>query len=119
VPLGAARVAKRRVLWAHIVGGSEQAARAHRRHYRVGPGRHDRAVRKDDVAEILARAEVDPTCYSLNGGSDEALTILQVGPIWKVFIQERGDRHEERTFESEDDACVYFLKRIFELWHRG
>jgi hypothetical protein len=76
-------------------------------------------VRKDDVAEILTRAKVDPTYYSLHGGSKEALTILQEGPIWKVFIQERGDRYEERTFELEDDACVYFLKRIFELWQRG
>jgi hypothetical protein len=75
-------------------------------------------VTKDDLAEVLAKAKVDPTYYDFCGGSNEALTLLQEGPIWKVFIPERGTRHEERAFDSEDAACVYFLKRIFELWQR-
>ncbi len=41
--------------------------------------------------------------------------MLAFGQDWKVFISERGKRHEERTFANEDEACVYFLKRIFQL----
>jgi hypothetical protein len=32
-----------------------------------------------------------------------------------VFLSERGRRHEERVFDGEDPACVYFLKRLFQL----
>jgi hypothetical protein len=40
------------------------------------------------------------------------------GQTWHVFLSERGQRHEERTFESEDAACVYFLKRNLQLTRR-
>jgi hypothetical protein len=47
--------------------------------------------------------------------SHEPLCLLAFGQEWNVLISERGQRMEERTFSSEDDACVYFLKRIFQL----
>jgi hypothetical protein len=75
-------------------------------------------VKVDDLGELLIRAHVDPTCYHLFGGSDEGVCILPEGQTWKVCISERGQRLEEMSFDTEDDACVYFLKRILELRRR-
>jgi len=69
----------------------------------------------NDVREIVQSAQVDPRLYSFDSERHEALCLLAFGQTWKVFLSERAQRHEERTFSSEDDACVYFLKRIFQL----
>jgi hypothetical protein len=71
-------------------------------------------VTVSDVREIVQSARVDPMLYSFDGERHEALCLLAFGQDWKV-LSERGKRHEERTFANEDDACVYFLKRIFQL----
>ena len=68
-----------------------------------------------DLREILRSARVDPTLYSFDGERHEALCLLASGQDWNVFLSERGQRHEAHTFASEDEACVYFLKRIFRL----
>ena len=72
-------------------------------------------MRVADVREILLAAQVPPTVYSLDGDRHEALCLLPIGQAWHVFLSERGGRHEERTFATEDDACVYFLRRAFQL----
>ena len=73
-------------------------------------------MRVDDVREIVEAARVDPTYYSFEGSHHDALCVLAEGQTWHVFLSERGDRFEERTFASEDEACVYFLKRLFQVW---
>ena len=69
-----------------------------------------------DAAVIVEAARVDPTYYSFDGERHEALCIVASGDAWRVFLSERGSRHEERTFVTEDDACVWFLTRLFQLW---
>ena len=78
-------------------------------------GCHCYAVRVSDLKVILENARVEPMIYSFDGERHEALCLLSEGPVWKVFLSERGSRYEERSFRSEDEACTYFLKRIFEL----
>jgi hypothetical protein len=73
-------------------------------------------VKVTDAEEIVKGARVDPTCYSFDGDRHEALCIVAVDQEWRVFISERGSRYEERTFTNEDEACVWFLKRLFQLW---
>jgi hypothetical protein len=73
-------------------------------------------MRVADVKEILGSAQVDPTYYSLDGDRHEALCIVAAGQTWQVFLSERGQRYEEQTFSSEDEACTWFLKRLFQLW---
>lgn len=73
-------------------------------------------MRVDDVREIVEAAKVDPTYYSFDGDRHEALCLLAVGQVWHVFLSERGQRHEEQEFATEDEACTYFLKRLFRLW---
>ena len=73
-------------------------------------------MRPDDVREIVEAARVDPTYFSLDGERHEALCLLALGQEWQVFLSERGERFEEHSFDSEDEACTYFLKRLFRLW---
>lgn len=73
-------------------------------------------MRLDDVQEIVRAARVDPTYYSFEGDRHEALCLLARGQEWSVFLSERGERFEEQVFSTEDEACVYFLKRLFRLW---
>lgn len=71
-----------------------------------------------DLQEILSKAEVDPRYFSIGSERYEALCLVKDGSEFRVFISEHGDRREEMVFGSEESACVYFLKRMFELWHR-
>jgi hypothetical protein len=75
-------------------------------------------VTADDLVQILRKAQVDPTYYGIFEDRHEALCLVTRGQQWSVFLSERGAHHEERLFGSEDAACVYFLKRIFELSRR-
>jgi hypothetical protein len=72
-------------------------------------------VNRDDVRDIVTIAQVDPTRYSLEGERHEAISLVPWGQSWQVFSSERGVRYEERTFDTEDAACVEFLKRLFAL----
>ena len=75
----------------------------------------DGAVNVDDAREIVEAAQVEPTYSSFDGERHEALCILAEGAEWKVFLSERGSRYEERAFANEDRACVWFLRRLFQL----
>ena len=73
---------------------------------------------RDELLEILRTAEVDPAYYCVDGEQHESLCLKGEGAAFHVFLSERGTRYEETVFASEDDACVYFLKRLFQLWRR-
>lgn len=64
----------------------------------------------NDVAEILHLAQVDPTTYKLYGVADDMCCLFPSGQAWHVFYSEKGNRNDERIFDSEDAACVYFVK---------
>ena len=72
-------------------------------------------MRVADVRDVVQTARIDPTLYSFEAETHESLCLLASGQEWSVFISERGQRMEEQRFSSEDEACVYFLKRIFQL----
>jgi hypothetical protein len=73
-------------------------------------------MKVSDVREIVEAGRVDPTYYSFGSESHEGLCLLVLGQTWHVFLSERGQRYEEREFATEDEACIYFLKRLFKLW---
>ena len=57
-----------------------------------------------------------PLVYSLEGGqSNDTFCLEQLGQRWCVYYSERGERYDERTFESESTACVYLLEVLREL----
>jgi len=72
-------------------------------------------VRVSDVREIVQLAQVDPRLYSFESEQHDSLCLIPSGQSWHVFVSEKGNRHEEHSFPNEDEACVYFLKRILQL----
>jgi hypothetical protein len=75
-------------------------------------------MRVEDAKEIVEAAQINPTLYCFESERHEALCLLAQGQSWHVLLSERGRRHEEQTFGDEDEACVYFLKRLFQLSRR-
>lgn len=51
--------------------------------------------------------------YSIMGGGlpNEQLCIVKDGS-WQVYYSERGQKAGLREFETETDACEYFLRKI-------
>jgi hypothetical protein len=68
------------------------------------------------MRESIEEAQVDPTYYSLEGDRHEDLCLVPTGQSWNVFHSERGQRREEHEYTNKDEACTYFLRRLFQLW---
>lgn len=67
---------------------------------------------KDNLEKQLIALNINPERYSVNGESKLDAVILYDFKIkWEVFyIDERGERMQEKVFLSENDACDYILK---------
>lgn len=62
------------------------------------------------LSEALDAAKIDGGSYAINDPfADECYTIIGNYGRWSVYYAERGLRTGERTFDSEDEACRYFL----------
>ncbi len=60
---------------------------------------------------ILRERNVSSLAYCLSGGlPNEKYTLCQAGAKWSVYYSERGQKSGERVFDSEDEACRYFLQ---------
>ena len=68
-----------------------------------------------ELGPFLYRLDVPPHLYRVDGTHSEQATVLaEDEDAWVVFVSERGDRCGAVSFESETDACTYFLGRLFE-----
>lgn len=48
--------------------------------------------------------------YSLNGGlPSEAYCINKIEGYWEVYYSERGQKSSLKVFQTESEACEYFL----------
>lgn len=70
---------------------------------------------RHDLVEILTETQVDPKLFTVGGETHESLCLTFESGVWHVFLAERGNRYEEGLFETEAEACIYFMKRIFQL----
>jgi len=75
-------------------------------------------VRTADLPAIMATAHIDDTQYGIERDVPDGLCIRSSGQGWRVYLLDRGQHTEERSFSSENDACVYFLLRALELFVR-
>ncbi len=67
----------------------------------------------DELRQVLAAKGIRPRSYSLEGGSPEdRYCIEKSSGGWSVYYSERGNRNDERWFETEDDACEEFMRRV-------
>ena len=67
----------------------------------------------------LDKMNIPKDSYSLRGGlPNEAFCITEEQGKWETYYSERGNRSALRIFNSEEEACSYFLtwiKRNFKI----
>jgi hypothetical protein len=62
-----------------------------------------------ELESKLKSSNIRPDMYSLTGGlPNEAYCIGQQNGIWEVYYSERGSKTNLKTFQSEEEACLYF-----------
>ena len=69
----------------------------------------------DDLEAELRKANVNPEAYSLAGGThwyDRYCVEAVHGGRWRVYFVERGEREDVHEFDTESEACDYFLAWI-------
>lgn len=68
----------------------------------------------NDVQKQLVAADVPEFTYCLTGGlPSEAFCIEQQRDgRWRTYYSERGGRSDLQVFETEDEACCFFLKEL-------
>lgn len=70
-------------------------------------------MNRKELKERLSKLNVDPDAYSLNGTlREDALVLDEVYGKWKVFYVERGKAENEQIFDTEREACQYFLELL-------
>jgi hypothetical protein len=82
---------------------------------RPGPC-HPLCVELTALKGILTDAHVDEDHVGVEVEKPDALCVVPEGERWTVFRCEGAARVEERTFTTENDACVYFLLRALQLY---
>ena len=67
-----------------------------------------------DLETILDREGIDPIAYRLDGGvgANECYVLDHGWRGWEVYYAERGRKVGLRVFDSESEACGYFLTLV-------
>lgn len=69
-------------------------------------------MNKQDLQNTLDALSAPRDSYCLGCEKDEALCLVENYGRWCVYYSERGQQTEERSFDSEADACAAFLTRL-------
>lgn len=69
-------------------------------------------IEKNKWKDLIKTLPISESYYSLNGElKSDSLILDRFQNKWKVYyFSERGSIHDERIFETEDDACYYIYK---------
>jgi hypothetical protein len=70
-------------------------------------------MNRQELKIELDKLHVPRSNYSLDGSIQTNASILDhAHGHWIIFsVDERGNRSEEKTFQSEDEACAYLLNK--------
>ena len=69
----------------------------------------------EEAKDVLNKNNIREDVYVINGDlSDESLCLLSSGEKWNVFYYEKGEQINKQIFESESDACEYFLNILLD-----
>ena len=61
---------------------------------------------RDELTSAAIRERIRPSSYSLEGGlPPEKYVLAKEDGHWSVYYSERGERHDETIFDSEQEAC--------------
>lgn len=68
----------------------------------------------NELGSLLAQEGFSPSVYSLDGGMPgyEGYSLSRRGNEWLLEYYERGGRWPERTFSTEEEACLYVYKML-------
>jgi hypothetical protein len=70
-------------------------------------------MNKIELRKQLEAADIRPDAYCLEGGlPNERYVLARKGPRWLVYYSEKGQETGTHEFESESEACEYFLCNI-------
>lgn len=69
-------------------------------------------INSNSLKEKLETQKVPKSYYRIGSYGEEALCIVFENNQWVVFEGERGQKYNLHAFESESEACNYFLRRI-------
>jgi hypothetical protein len=66
-----------------------------------------------ELQAALVNLNVPPDAYCLAGGLPvEAYCIEEKAGKWRVYYSQRGARERLKTFDTEEEACGFFLSWI-------
>ncbi len=69
-----------------------------------------------ELESSLAISNVPKDAYCLTGGlPNEAYCIVEANGKWQVYYSERGSRSGLKDFDTEPDACNYFLDTLMRI----
>jgi len=68
---------------------------------------------RERLPHLLDGLDVLPKSYSLSGGLPDDKYVLSVeNGEWHVYYSEMGSKNNEKIFNSENEACRYFMWTI-------
>ena len=56
--------------------------------------------------------KISSELYSLQGGLPNEKLCIVKEDNWKIYYSERGNRTGEKEYETEEEACDVFLRKV-------
>lgn len=71
------------------------------------------ALNRDRLRKLFDERDVDPRSYDFEGSNLGEQYVLELGPGgWSVYYAERGQKNDQRFFDTEDAACHELMSRV-------
>lgn len=64
------------------------------------------------LIELLNAYDVPSSFYSFDGPGSDTWVLEAHGDKWQLYYSERGNRFDERTYASEEQACLAMFTEI-------
>ena len=72
-------------------------------------------MNKENLQLMFNELKVNPLSYTLSGGLPNEKYVIDQGiGKWSVYYSEKGQKNNEKVFETEHEACQYMLKCVSE-----
>ena len=69
------------------------------------------------LKQVLESAGVPSSLYSFNGtgkGEEGRISMMKFGASWRIYLAEGGKKVIDEYFDTEEQSCEFFMKRILE-----
>lgn len=72
-----------------------------------------------DVVKIIDTTGLLNISYSVGAERENRLVLKQVGGHWLIYHFEKGQRDVFGDFQSEDEACRFYINKVANLIERS